>query len=261
MGSLSDAGEGADVANTDGTANLKIAYDQLCTSYRAIDDFRAKLLGFLPLVTGGGLIVLTGQAAEIRREFFKPVGLFGIAVTTGLLAYELFGIKKCHALLKAGEDLERELGLPKGEVGKPAGQFIRRPNHLLGVVNEPLRCRGDLSRRARRMDIPGVLLRRPPAWQSDQSHRLRRRVRRHLVVRPISQAREGPARPEKTYGAARAQTANAVPDAFSHQAASMSTRRRRFPGRRRLAGSEARMRHGPPVREPTSQQSYVRTHQ
>jgi hypothetical protein len=29
------------------------AYEELCTSYRAIDDFRAKLLGFLPLVTGG----------------------------------------------------------------------------------------------------------------------------------------------------------------------------------------------------------------
>ena len=27
------------------------AYEQLCMSYRAIDDFRAKLLGFLPLAT------------------------------------------------------------------------------------------------------------------------------------------------------------------------------------------------------------------
>jgi hypothetical protein len=110
--------------------NLKTAYDQLCTSYRAIDDFRAKLLGFLPLVTGGGLILLAGQAKDVREDFFTPAGLFGIAVTTGLLAYELFGIKKCHALLNAGEALEKGMGLP-------AGQFIRRPNHLLGVVNEP----------------------------------------------------------------------------------------------------------------------------
>ena len=48
---------------------------------------RAKLLGFLPLVTGGGLILLTGRPDHVRREFFGPVGLFGIAVTTGLLAY------------------------------------------------------------------------------------------------------------------------------------------------------------------------------
>jgi hypothetical protein len=126
------------VTDTASGDNLRTAYAELCTSYHAIDDFRAKLLGFLPLVTGGGLILLTGRADEVRREFFAPVGLFGIAVTTGLLAYELFCIKKCHALLKAGEDLECKLGLPVGrEVPLPAGQFLRRPNHLLWIVNEP----------------------------------------------------------------------------------------------------------------------------
>jgi len=119
--------------------NLRAAYEQLCLSYRAIDDFRAKLLGFLPLVTGGGLILLTGRSAGMREEFFRPVGLFGIAVTAGLLAYELFGIRKCHALIVAGEDLERALRLPVGthSSGKGAGQFLRRPQSLLGVVNEP----------------------------------------------------------------------------------------------------------------------------
>jgi hypothetical protein len=72
-----------------------------------------------------------------QLHFFRPAGLFGIAVTTGLLAYELFGIKKCHALLVTGERLEGEMGLPVGEMGKPAGQFSQRPPHLLGVVNEP----------------------------------------------------------------------------------------------------------------------------
>jgi hypothetical protein len=119
------------------TASLKIAYEQLCNSYRAIDDFRSKLLGFLPLVTGGGVILLASQAVEEAQSFFLPAGLFGIAVTAGLLAYELFGIKKCASLLAAGEDLEKEMGLPNGESGKPAGQFLRRPNNLLGIVNEP----------------------------------------------------------------------------------------------------------------------------
>ena len=36
-------------------------YNELCNSYRAIDDFRTKLLGFLPLVTGGGLILFQGK--------------------------------------------------------------------------------------------------------------------------------------------------------------------------------------------------------
>ena len=42
-----DAGEGGpDVADTNGANYLRTAYDQLCINYRAIDDFRAKLLGF-----------------------------------------------------------------------------------------------------------------------------------------------------------------------------------------------------------------------
>jgi hypothetical protein len=125
------------VSNSDDADNLRTVYEQLCISYRAIDDFRTKLLGFLPLVTGGGLILLTGRADDVRREFFAPVGLFGIAVTTGLLAYELFGIKKCHEMIKAGKELECKLHLPVGEMGTPPGQFLRRPNHLLGLVNEP----------------------------------------------------------------------------------------------------------------------------
>jgi hypothetical protein len=124
--------------DTGNANNIKLAYEQLCNSYRAIDDFRSKLLGFLPLVTGGGVLVLAGQALDKGKEFFLPAGLFGVAVTAGLLAYELFGIKKCHALLIAGEDLEREMDLPVDRTtGKPAGQFLRRPNHLLGIVNEP----------------------------------------------------------------------------------------------------------------------------
>jgi hypothetical protein len=124
-------------AKTDESKYLLPAYNELCNSYHAIDDFRTKLLGFLPLVTGGGLVLLSGRAEDIRREFFGPVGYFGILVTLGLLAYELFGIKKCHALIQAGQALEREMDLPGRWPGKPAGQFIRRPNNLLWIVNEP----------------------------------------------------------------------------------------------------------------------------
>jgi hypothetical protein len=126
-----DTDEGIDMANTnDPNDNLKGSYEQLCQSYRAIDDFRAKLLGFLPLVTGGGLILLTGGADKVRMDFFGPVGLLGIAVTTGLLAYELFGIKKCHALIKGGIALEEKLRVSDA-------QFTCRPNNVLGVINEP----------------------------------------------------------------------------------------------------------------------------
>jgi hypothetical protein len=116
---------------TNRSTYLVSAYSELCTSYRAIDDFRTKLLGFLPLVTGGALALLSGRAEGIRQEFYTPVGRFGILVTFGLLAYELFGIKKCHALIQAGKAIELCMQMPEG------GQFIRRPNNLLWVVNEP----------------------------------------------------------------------------------------------------------------------------
>ena len=40
------------------------AYDQPCNSYRAIDDFRAKLLGFLPLAAGTGIFLILDEVKE-----------------------------------------------------------------------------------------------------------------------------------------------------------------------------------------------------
>jgi len=45
------------------SGNAKTAYETLCTRYHAIDDFRGKLLGFLPLATGG--IFLLAEKDEI----------------------------------------------------------------------------------------------------------------------------------------------------------------------------------------------------
>lgn len=110
--------------------NLKTAYDQLCVSYRAIDDFRAKLLGFLPLATGGGVFYLLSNQATVRKEFFLPVGIFGMVVTAGLFAYEIFGIRKCAELIEAGRRLE-------GDMSLPAGQFVARPDAVVGILDEP----------------------------------------------------------------------------------------------------------------------------
>jgi hypothetical protein len=108
---------------------LRAVYDQLCLSYRAIDDLRAKHLGFLPLVTGGGLVLLTGRSEEFAREFFLPVGVFGLAVTAGLFAYEIFGMRRCHDLILRGILLEDMLEHP--------GQFHVRRRIVGRVINEP----------------------------------------------------------------------------------------------------------------------------
>lgn len=107
---------------------LKV-YEQLCNSYRAIDEFRAKLLGFLPLATGTGIFLLKDIVTGETKQFLQPIGVFGIVITLGLFFYELYGIKKCDRLIKAGIRLEDSLGI--------AGQFKSRPREVAFVINEP----------------------------------------------------------------------------------------------------------------------------
>jgi hypothetical protein len=111
---------------------LKV-YEQLCNSYRAIDDFRAKLLGFLPLATGTGVFLLVTDRAKIEfmQQLFNPIGAFGFVITLGLFFYELYGIKKCTHLIKAGIALEEDLKIQNG-------QFTCRPPGVWLLINEPL---------------------------------------------------------------------------------------------------------------------------
>jgi hypothetical protein len=113
--------------------NLRAVYQQLCDSYRAIDDFRTKLLGFLPLATGAGMFFLVTDPEKLAtvQRYSRPIGFFGFVVTLGLFFFELYGIKKCTHLIRAGKEIEEEL-----DVG--SGQFSRRPHGVAGVINEPL---------------------------------------------------------------------------------------------------------------------------
>src|SRR5262245_14517245 len=71
--------------------HLQNVYQEICTSYRAIDDFRAKLLALLPFATGGGIFFLLNKdiATTELKPFFLPIGLFGFAITAGLFAHEI----------------------------------------------------------------------------------------------------------------------------------------------------------------------------
>jgi hypothetical protein len=110
--------------------NVNGVYQQLCDSYRAVDDIRMKLLSLLPLATGAGILVLSdGGKTTPTTGVSAAVGVFGLVVTTGLLSYELHGIKKCAALIDAGKLIERRLQIN--------GQFTRRPHEVAGFIDEP----------------------------------------------------------------------------------------------------------------------------
>jgi hypothetical protein len=108
--------------------NLKEVYKELCTTYRAIDDFRMKLLGFLSLATGTGIFLLKDILTGDAQQFLLPIGAFGFLITLGLFSYEIYGLKKCHALIKTGKQMEGSLSVD--------GQFKCRPREVLLIINE-----------------------------------------------------------------------------------------------------------------------------
>src|SRR6266576_1598889 len=115
----------------------KEAYERVCESYHAIDDFRMKLLGLLPVATGTGVFLLLNSNTALLgpvpdnkanqhqtlEVFLTAAGLIGLTFTVGLFAYELFGIKRCHYLIQTGKRLEIAL--------KVHGQFRNRPRDLM----------------------------------------------------------------------------------------------------------------------------------
>lgn len=109
--------------------SLTMAYEELCKSYHAIDDFRAKLLGFLPAATGAGILFTAKDNAYLLQHYAQAIGLFGFVIALGLFSYEIYGIRKCAALMQTGRLIERQLGIE--------GQFATRPHEVLWVIDEP----------------------------------------------------------------------------------------------------------------------------
>jgi hypothetical protein len=104
--------------------NLRLAYQELCKSYQAIVDFRAKLLGFLPLASGAGFFALLGQGKDPVPYYAWVAGLFGFAITLGLFFYELRGLQRSTSLEQTGRELEAALGLHSAQFSEePTGRL------------------------------------------------------------------------------------------------------------------------------------------
>lgn len=107
----------------DDTDILKTLYAQLCTSYHQVDDFRAKLLGFLPLASGAAIVgLLNTEHKGAVTPYLLEIGLFGALITLGLLIYELKGIQKCTGFIYYGALIEEQL--LQGFTPPMKGQFI-----------------------------------------------------------------------------------------------------------------------------------------
>jgi YVTN family beta-propeller protein len=91
-------------------ALMTTAYERVCDSCQAFDDFRTKLLGLLPTATGTGVFLLLSGESDLLDSHkcggpLGAIGAVGFLFTLGLFAYELYGIKKCYCLIETGKRL------------------------------------------------------------------------------------------------------------------------------------------------------------
>lgn len=119
-------------------------YQAICTSYNAINDWRAKLLGFLPLASGAGIFFLLnssfttvttqGKSTTITTpltQYLLPIGIVGALVTAGLFIYDVRAVQLRISLVEAGKAIE-------GVQSKPGGQFTNRPHSYGHILNDTI---------------------------------------------------------------------------------------------------------------------------
>ena len=96
-------------------------YAEICKSYHAIDDFRMKLLGLLPLASLVGVFLLDNSkvvahvAKGTGNELVGFAAIFAAMLTLALFLYEVRGIQRSHNLITEGKHLEELLGIGHGQ--------------------------------------------------------------------------------------------------------------------------------------------------
>src|SRR5262249_35650619 len=76
------AADGGDMVRPMADGEKEAAYREVCSTFRQLDDFRAKLLGFLPLASGAGIFAILSNGANAGLTLI--FGLSGALVTAGL---------------------------------------------------------------------------------------------------------------------------------------------------------------------------------
>lgn len=104
-------------------AAVLATYAEVCRSYHAIDEFRMKLLGLLPLasliavfmVDQKTLVVGQVSGSASGHELLAFAAIFAAMLTLALFGYEIRGIQRCHNLINEGKHIEELLGVGHGQ--------------------------------------------------------------------------------------------------------------------------------------------------
>lgn len=112
------------------TEELHLIYQQLCTNYQNLIDFRLKLMGFLPFVTASSFavtIISDPAKRQALANLVLPFGLLGALITLGLFLYEVENLKLSTAIEAEGMKLEQEMHI--------LGPFAPKHPHLFNAHN------------------------------------------------------------------------------------------------------------------------------
>jgi hypothetical protein len=91
-------------------------YTEVCRSHEALQNFRMKLLGLLPIASIAALLALEKSASSpaptlIETAVIGYIGVFSALFTLALFGYEARGILMCHDLYATGAALERVMAM------------------------------------------------------------------------------------------------------------------------------------------------------
>lgn len=108
---------------------LLALYGQVCASWRLLTDVRFKLLGFLPVLSGVGILTLVNsEAAALPRV---ALAVLGLAVVAGLYIYDRRNSELYDDLISRGRKIEEELGVDTGHFRgrrNPATAWVNHSN-------------------------------------------------------------------------------------------------------------------------------------
>ena len=103
---------------------LLALYGEVCASWRMLTDVRFKLLGFLPVLSGVGILTLKDAVPGWPRVALAALGL---AVVAGLTIYDQRNSELYDDLISRGRKIEEELGFSTGQF---LGRFDPKRNGI-----------------------------------------------------------------------------------------------------------------------------------
>ncbi|HXQ24587.1 MAG TPA: hypothetical protein VN812_23100 [Candidatus Acidoferrales bacterium] len=111
---MADIGETHEDRESDRIRSADKPYAEICANICATDDYSFKLLGLVPLVSGGGIVALLTEANATTWASF-PIAIFsllGATVTLGLFCWELRNIQTCRWLQDCAGVIAQRFGFP-----------------------------------------------------------------------------------------------------------------------------------------------------